>query len=74
MNERRLLWVGAAGSAVTAVCCFTPVLVILLGALGLSAWLAWLDYLLLPALVLFIGLTAAAALRMQRSRRRGDQR
>jgi mercuric ion transport protein len=67
MSERRLLGVGLGGSALAAVCCFTPALVLLLGALGLSAWLAWLDFVLLPALVLFLGLTAYALLRRRRA-------
>jgi mercuric ion transport protein len=41
-------------------------LVILFGALGLSAWLAWADYVLLPALVLGTGIAAHAALRLVR--------
>ncbi|WP_425471394.1 mercury resistance system transport protein MerF [Thalassobius vesicularis] len=41
-------------------------LVVLLGAVGLSAWLGWLDYVLLPALAFFIGLTAYAVWRRQR--------
>jgi len=67
MSERRLLGVGLGGSALAAVCCFTPALVLLLGALGLSAWLAWLDFVLLPALVLFLGLTAYALVRRPRA-------
>lgn len=67
MSDRKLLGVGLAGSGLAAVCCFTPALVLLLGALGLSAWLAWLDYVLLPALVLFLGLTAYALLRRRRA-------
>lgn len=58
MSERTLLGVGIVGAVVAALCCFTPILVILLGAVGLSAWLGWLDYVLLPALVMFLGLTA----------------
>lgn len=54
MKERKLLGIG--GAAITAVCCFTPGLVILLGGLGLSAWLAWLDYVLLPLLAAFVAL------------------
>jgi mercuric ion transport protein len=73
MTDKGLLCTGAAGSVIAAICCFTPALVVLLGAVGLSAWLAWLDYVLLPALILFLGLTAFAALRMQRSRVRGDE-
>jgi mercuric ion transport protein len=67
MSDRRLLGIGFGGSAVAAVCCFTPALVLLLGALGLSAWLAWLDFVLLPALVLFVGLPAYALLRGRRA-------
>jgi hypothetical protein len=33
-----------------ALCCFTPILVILLGVVGLSALTWYLDYVLLPAL------------------------
>jgi mercuric ion transport protein len=47
---------GIIGSLVTALCCFTPILVILLSALG---WLTgYLDYVLLPALFIFLGLAA----------------
>ena len=63
MRDHRLLGIGLGGSALAAVCCFTPVLALLLAAGGLSAWLAWLDYVLLPALVLFLGITAYALLR-----------
>jgi mercuric ion transport protein len=42
------------------VCCFTPALVLLLGALGVSAWLAWADFVLLPALVGCVALVAYA--------------
>jgi mercuric ion transport protein len=59
MTEKGLLRVGIIGTAVAALCCFTPVLVVLLGAVGLSA-IGWLDYALLPALVLFLGLTVFA--------------
>ena len=63
MNERSLLRVGIIGTVVAALCCFTPLLVVLLGAVGLSAMVGWLDYVLLPALAVFIGITAYALLR-----------
>ncbi len=62
MANRKLLGLGVGGSVVTAICCFTPALAILLGALGLAAWLAWLDYVLVPLLLVFLGLTAYALL------------
>lgn len=60
MNDRTLLKVGIIGSIVAAVCCFTPLLVVVFAALGLSALVGWLDYLLLPVLALFLGLAAFA--------------
>jgi len=66
MNDRKLLRTGIIGTVIAAICCFTPVLVILLGAVGLSAWLGWLDYVLFPALSIFLGLTGYAVYRLKR--------
>ncbi len=71
MKNRTLFRTGIAGGVIAAICCFTPALVILLGVVGLSAWLAWLDYVLLPAMVLFLGLAICGGIRMAR-KRRGD--
>jgi mercuric ion transport protein len=60
------LTTGITGTVVAALCCFTPVLVILFGAIGLSAWLGWIDYVLFPALGIFVLLTIYAV--YQRSR------
>lgn len=60
MRNRTLLRTGLIGTVITAVCCFTPVLVISLGALGLSAALGWLDYVLFPVLAVFVGMTVYA--------------
>ena len=68
MNNRTLLATGITGTVIAAICCFTSVLVILLAAIGLSAWLAWLDFVLFPLLALFVGLTAFALFRWMRSR------
>ncbi len=58
-----LFKVGIFGSAIAAVCCFTPVLVIGLSAVGLGILIAYLDYVLLPALIIFIGITIYAMTR-----------
>lgn len=60
MDNQTLLKTGIAGSVVAALCCATPILVILFGVLGLSAWAGGLDYVLIPALVVFIGITIYA--------------
>ncbi|MDC1135285.1 mercury resistance system transport protein MerF [Alphaproteobacteria bacterium] len=54
MKVNKLFIIGGVGSVITAICCFTPFLVVVLGALGLSAALGWLDYLLLPLLLVFV--------------------
>ena len=68
-SDRRLLTTGIIGTVIAALCCFTPVLAVLVGILGLSAVLGWLDYVLLPALAFFIGLTIYAVWRRQRNTR-----
>jgi len=55
ISDKKLLKTGLIGSAVMAVCCFTPVLVLIMGAVGLSALVGWwLDLVLFPALALFL--------------------
>ncbi len=72
MKDRTILRTGIAGTVIAAICCFTPVLVVALGAVGLSAWLGWLDYVLLPTLAIFLGLTVYGL--WLRQRRRGSDR
>ena len=67
MKDATIIRTGIVGSIIAAVCCFTPALVILLGAVGLSAWLGWIDYVLFPALAIFLGLTAYDLWRRQRA-------
>lgn len=66
MNDRTLLHAGLAGGLVAALCCGTPLLAVALGAFGLSAWLAWADFVLLPLLALCLGLVAVALWRSRR--------
>ena len=56
MKDATLIRTGAVGAVIAAVCCATPVLVIALGAVGLAAVAAYLDYVLLPALAVCLGL------------------
>ncbi|MEL6919940.1 MAG: mercury resistance system transport protein MerF [Pseudomonadota bacterium] len=65
MNNNKLFITGLIGTAVAALCCFTPVLVILLGAVGLSAIVGYLDYVLLPALGIFLLITTYALWKRQ---------
>jgi mercuric ion transport protein len=62
----RLLKLGIVGTVIAALCCFTPVLVVLFGIVGLSALVGYLDYVLLPALAVFVLITIYAVIRRTR--------
>ena len=66
MRDETLLKAGVVGTGIAAICCFTPVLVVPLGLVGFSALIGWLDYVLLPALAFFLGLTIDAVWRRNR--------
>lgn len=66
MSADRLLSIGIVGTVLAALCCFTPILVIIFGALGLSSWIGGLDAGLLPALLMFILITVYALWKRQK--------
>lgn len=66
MKDSNLLKTGCVGSVIVALCYFTPILVVFLGVVGLSAMLGWIDHVLFPALAFFIGLTLYALWRRNR--------
>jgi mercuric ion transport protein len=56
MRDRTLIATGAVGAAFAALCCMTPLLGVVFGSLGLTAWLTKADYVLMPALIICLGL------------------
>ena len=60
MTDKGLLRTGLVGSAIAALCCFTPILVLLVAGVGLSAITGYLDYALFPILFASLGVTAYA--------------
>jgi len=58
MGDRTLITTGVVGAAIAAVCCATPLLAVLFGAVGLTAWLAKADYVVIPALIPCLALVA----------------
>jgi mercuric ion transport protein len=66
-QNTKLMWTGAAGAALSMLCCATPVLAVLLGALGLTAFVAKLDYVLVPVFIASIALATFALVRRRRS-------
>lgn len=71
MKDGKVLTAGILGTLIAAICCFTPALVILLGVVGLSAWLAWLDYVLLPLLALCLAVAIYGFVLWQRRKKAG---
>ena len=67
MRDRALLATGVVGAALAAICCATPLLAAVFGAVGLTAWLAKADYVLIPALIACLGLIGLALYRRSRS-------
>jgi len=65
MKDKNLLRTGIIGTVLAAICCFTPALVILVSAVGLSAVIGYLDFVLLPSLGFFLALIAYAVYRMK---------
>ena len=53
MTDRSLITTGAIGAILAAICCATPLLAVVVGGIGLTAWLAKADYIVMP--VLFLG-------------------
>ncbi|PHQ94998.1 MAG: hypothetical protein COB40_11225 [Marinosulfonomonas sp.] len=67
VSNDRLLRFGIIGTVLAALCCFTPVLVVLFGLVGLAALVGYLDYVLFPALGLFVLLTLYALWRKHKN-------
>ena len=65
--SKKRIYATIAGSILVALCCFTPILVITLGAVGLSAFTPYLDYVLLPALVMLLVLVFVSYGRWKRA-------
>ena len=70
MQDRALITTGIVGGIIAAICCTTPVLATLFAAVGVTAWLAKADLVVIPAFLLCVGLVAFGLYRKQRHRPR----
>ncbi len=67
MADDKLLRTGVIGVLLTALCCFTPTLVVALGAVGLASWAGVLDFVLFPLMALFFAMIGYAIYRRHSS-------
>lgn len=63
----RTVRLGVIGAVIVALCCFTPLLVVLATAIGIGWAIAYSDAVLLPALFFFVGLTVYALWKRSRT-------
>ncbi len=66
MASNQAVRYGIVGTVIVALCCFTPVLTLLLIGVGIGWAVGYLDYVLLPALFFFVGLTVYAVWKRSR--------
>jgi mercuric ion transport protein len=52
MTDRSLIATGGVAAVLAAICCATPLLAVMLRAIGLTAWIAKADYVVLRVLLL----------------------
>jgi mercuric ion transport protein len=65
MKDRSLIATGGVAAVLAAICCATPLLAVVLGAIGLTAWIAKADYVVLPVLLLGVVLVGFGLYRRQ---------
>ena len=63
MANDKLLRTGVIGVLLTVLCCFTPTLVVTLGAVRLASWAGGLDFVLFPLMALFLAMIGYAIYR-----------
>ena len=73
MKDATLIRIGVIGAIVAALCCITPMLVVLLGAVGFAAVTGYLEVLLIPAIILFVGLIVYGVYRRNRTLKAADK-
>jgi mercuric ion transport protein len=71
--SKKRMHAAIGGTILIALCCFTPILVLTFGAIGLSAFTPYLDYILLPALALMIVFTFLSYRKWKRASAKSDQ-
>ena len=74
MPGRGLIATGAVGAIVAAICCATPILAIVLGGIGLSAWVTGADYIVFAALLAGVALIGLGLYRRHTETASGHRR
>jgi len=65
MRHTTLITTGIVGAALAIICCATPLLVLVFGAIGLTGLIAKVDFVAMSALVLCLALIGFGVYRRQ---------
>lgn len=57
--------IGAIAAVIGALCCFTPLAVMVMGGLGLAAYAIWIDAVAMPLLLGGVGILVASFIRLR---------
>jgi mercuric ion transport protein len=68
MNKYNKTFIASlTGTIIVAICCFTPLLVVILGAIGLSITVPYLDIILLPTLFLLLTISVTSYVKWKKA-------
>lgn len=65
MLRDRWFRIGLLGAVIGGLCCFTPLAVVLMGALGLAAYAVWIDVVAMPLFLAGVGIFVASFIRIR---------
>ncbi len=72
MAGEKAFRIGILGAALSGVVCFTPLVVVAFGLVGLSSWFPWVDGAFHGILALSLGAVGFAAYRIWRTRKKRE--
>ena len=72
MKGRKSFRIGVLGAALSALVCFTPLVVATFGLVGLSSWFPWVDGAFHGIFAVCLGVAGFAAYRMWRTRKKRE--
>ncbi len=72
MEREKPFHLGVLGAGLSAVVCFTPLVVATFGLVGLSSWFPWVDAAFHGIFAVCLGVAGFAAYRMWRTRKKRD--
>lgn len=73
MTPKQSFIASLTGTILVALCCFTPILIVILTAVGLGGIIGYLDYILLPALAILLTLMIGSYRRYRKIQQRKEE-